>query len=83
MPSLHSLHVPRERWHDFGRVDFLAFVRNIVAPESAFGEQAAEVRKRIEEFYVATEAEAEGLGPEEWLAKYTEVGELIKKIFHS
>jgi Mor family transcriptional regulator len=69
--DLGALFVPTEKRANFGRKNVEEFVREIVAPEKAFGkEEAKKVQKRILEFYLAEKGE----GVEFYLRKYNDVG---------
>jgi hypothetical protein len=75
-----SIGVPSKRWASFGRKDFEKSVRELVAPEKAFGpEEAKQVQQRIIDFYLKRdEKEAEEEEEEDnvfHLRKYTEVGD--------
>jgi hypothetical protein len=63
-------YIPAAKRANYGRNDFEQFVREIVAPEKAFGEEEAKiVQKRIIDFYLSEKENSSAF----FLNKYTEV----------
>lgn len=72
LPSIHQLYINSADYETYGENDVVDFIKKFAAPESVFEHKSRLVQKKLEKFYLASNA-SETRDYKFFLERYTQV----------